>query len=244
MMREIMDDVALLSTLGVAFLLGMRHALDADHVAAVATFTGRQAGLGRALRDGLSWGAGHAATVGVVGGFLVVLRLNVPPWLGLVFEILVGLMLIGLGCMALVAALRYRLHAHEHEHDGVVHSHLHFHPVPHQGEAPHRHPHPFRPALRPFLVGGLHGLAGSGAVVILILTTIPTVLVGCLYLGVFGIGSMVGMLLVSLLLGAPLALTRRRGLWLQRGLHVAAGLASLLIGLALVVRIVSGGPSS
>lgn len=236
MIALIMDDVALLSTLGVAFLLGMRHAFDADHVAAVATFTGRRDGLRQALRDGLSWGAGHAVTVAVIGGLLVGLRLNVPDRIGRMFEPLVGLMLIGLGSVALVNALRSRLHAHEHKHDGVVHSHLHFHPTPHRGEAPHRHPHPFRPALRPFLVGGLHGLAGSAAVVILILTTIPTILAGCLYLGLFGIGSMVGMALVSLVLGAPLAMARHRGLWLQRGLSVAAGLASILIGLAMVVR--------
>jgi ABC-type nickel/cobalt efflux system permease component RcnA len=231
-----MDHVALLSTLGVAFLLGMRHAFDADHVAAVATFTGRRDGLRQALRNGLSWGAGHAVTVAVIGGILVGLRLNVPDRIGRMFESLVGLMLIGLGSVALVNALRSRLHAHEHEHDGVVHSHLHFHPTPHRGEALHRHPHPFRPALRPFFVGGLHGIAGSAAVVILILTTIPTILAGCLYLGLFGIGSMVGMALVSLVLGAPLAMARNHGLWLHRGLCVAAGLASILIGFAMVVR--------
>lgn len=236
-----MNDLTLWSTLGIAFLLGLRHALDADHVAAVATFTGRRAGLRQALRDGLSWGAGHAVTVALIGGLLVGLRLNVPDRVGRLFETLVGLMLIGLGIVALVNALRTRLHAHPHEHDGVVHSHLHFHPVPHQGEAPHRHPHPFRPALRPFLVGGLHGLAGSAGVVLLVLTTIPTVLAGCLYLGLFGLGSMVGMGLVSLVLGAPLAIARRRGDRLQRGLGVAAGLASILIGLSVVVRMTRGG---
>ncbi len=236
MIALIMDDVALLPTLGVAFLLGIRHAFDADHVAAVATFTGRRDGLRQALRDGLSWGAGHALTVAVIGGILVGLRLNVPDRIGRMFESLAGLMLIGLGSVALVNALRSRLHAHEHEHDGVVHSHLHFHPTPHRGEAPHRHPHPFRPALRPFLAGGLHGLAGSAAAVILILTTIPTILAGCLYLGLFGLGSMAGMALVSLVLGAPLAMARHRGLWMQHGLSVAAGLASILIGLAMVVR--------
>lgn len=240
-MTPIMDDVALLSTLGVAFLLGMRHALDADHVAAVATFTGRREGLRQALRDGLSWGAGHAATVAVIGGLLVGLRLNVPDRIGHLFESFVGLMLIGLGSVALANALRSRLHAHQHEHDGVVHSHLHFHSVPHEGEAPHRHPHPFRPALRPFLVGGLHGLAGSAAVVLLVLTTIPTILVGCLYLGLFGIGSMVGMALVSLLLGAPLSIARKRGDRLQRGFSAVAGLASIVIGLTVVVRMVRSG---
>lgn len=241
MMPAIMHDTALLTTLGAALLLGMRHALDADHVAAVATFAGRRGGLRQALRTGLSWGAGHAATVTLIGGLLVVLRVSVPARVGQLFESLVGLMLIGLGGAAVSRALRSRLHAHEHEHDGVVHSHLHFHPMPHEGEAPHRHPHPFRPTLRPFLVGGMHGLAGSAALVLLVLTTIPTILAGCLYLGIFGIGSILGMALVSLLLGAPLAIARRRGLWLQRGFGVAAGLASILVGLGVVARMARGG---
>jgi hypothetical protein len=98
-----------------------------------------------------------------------------------------------------------------------------------------------RPALRPFLVGGLHGLAGSAAVVLLVLTTIPTILAGCLFLGLFGIGSMIGMGFVSLLLGAPLAVARARGDWLQRGLGAAAGTASIVIGLTVVVRMVRAG---
>jgi len=240
-MSSIMSHMALLSTLGIAFLLGMRHALDADHVAAVATFTGRRAGVRQALRTGVSWGFGHAATVAVIGSLLVALRVRVPERIGLLLESLVGVMLIALGIVALARALRSRLHAHRHAHDGVVHSHLHFHPVPHEGEAPHRHPHPFRPALRPFLVGGLHGVAGSAAVVLLVLTTIPTVLAGCLYLGLFGIGSIVGMALVSLLLAAPVAIARRRGDYLQRCLGVAAGLASIIIGLTVVLRMAGDG---
>jgi ABC-type nickel/cobalt efflux system permease component RcnA len=235
-----MNDAALVTTLGVALLLGMRHALDADHVAAMATFAGRRQGLRDALRNGLSWGAGHAVAVALVGGLLIALRLGLPDRVGRLLETLVGVMLVGLGCGAIVDALRSRLHAHRHEHDGIVHSHLHFHPVPHGGEAPHRHPHPFSPALRPFLVGSLHGLAGSGVVVLLVLSTLPGLLAGLAFLGLFGIGSMIGMGLVSLVLGAPWAMTSGGG-FLHLALRAAAGLASILTGVAALARL---GPPS
>jgi sulfite exporter TauE/SafE len=129
--------------------------------------------------------------------------------------------------LALRGALRDRLHAHEHRHGDVTHAHLHFH------AAPHPYPHPVRFALRPFLVGTVHGLAGSAALALLVLATVPTILAGCLYLLLFGAGTTAGMTLMSLALGVPLVLARRRGIWLSRGLRAAAGLGSLGIGLAL-----------
>ncbi len=118
----------------------------------------------------------------------------------------------------------------------MSHSHLHFHAARHRaGEpAPHRHPHAIRFAFRPFLVGGAHGLAGSAALALLVLTEVPTVLAGCLYLLVFGAGSTAGMTLMSLVLGAPLVIAQRRALWLARGLRAAAGLGSLGIGLTIL----------
>ncbi|MGH9750886.1 MAG: urease accessory protein, partial [Candidatus Polarisedimenticolia bacterium] len=155
----------------------------------------------------------------------------------------VGMMLVGLGGVAIHGAFRAHLHAHAHRHDGDAHEHLHFHVMPHpeeEGGGTHRHPHPMRLALRPLLVGGLHGLAGSAALSLLVLTTIPTVLLGCLYLGLFGAGSVAGMAVMSLVLAAPLALTRRRALWLHRSLRGAAGLGSLALGLMLTVEIGRG----
>ena len=236
-----MHELSLISTLGIAGLLGMHHALDADHIAAVAALSGGRNGLRRALRSGLSWGIGHGIAIGLVGGMLVAFRSTVPDWLAQGLEIVVGTMLIFLGIAAVVAAVASRLHSHAHEHDGEVHSHLHFHPLPHREGTPHRHPHLFRPALRPLLVGGVHGLAGSGAVVVLILTTIPTVMAGCLYLGLFGLGTIAGMAAMSLVLGAPLAVIRRRGTWMHRLIRAAAGLASVSVGLGLLVRIVTVG---
>ena len=234
-----MPDVSLAAALLLGFLLGMRHALDADHVAAVAVLASARDGLRQALSTGLAWGAGHALMIGAVGGALVVLRVSVPDPLARLFEMLVAVTLIGLGAAALRGALRARLHRHRHEHDGVVHEHLHFHPAPHRHDrpAPHRHPHPVRQALRPFLVGGLHGLAGSGALAVLVLSTIPTMLLGLLVLGIFSLGSVAGMGLMSLALGAPLAAAGRYAIRLHLALRAAAGMISLGLGLTLAWRI-------
>lgn len=230
-------DSPLVAVLVTGFLLGLRHALDADHLTAVATLVGR-GGIGRSARAGLSWGLGHALAIGAVGGLLIMLRVTLPERLALLFELLVGVMLVVLGVIAIADSLAGRLHAHEHRHGAVVHSHLHFHRVPHESEArDHRHPHPLRVALRPFLVGTLHGLAGSGAMVLLILTTLPTILAGCIYLGLFGAGSAAGMTLMSLVLAAPLALARRRAAPVYRALRATAGFASLTVGIFLVWEI-------
>src|SRR2546428_8386264 len=230
-----MLDVPVVTTLAFGFVLGLRHALDADHIAAVAALTGSRDGLRRAVANGLSWGFGHALTIGVAGLVAIALRSAVPERLALAFEFAAGLMLIVLGLIALRGALRDRVHVHEHRHDDVAHVHLHFHTAPHHSGvvAAHRHPHPFRFALRPFLVGSVHGLAGSAALALLVLTAVPSVPAGCMYLLVFGAGTTAGMALMSLVLGAPFVIARRRALWLSSALRSAAGLGRLGIGLTL-----------
>jgi hypothetical protein len=236
---DAMVDVPVLTTLALGFVLGLRHALDADHIAAVAALSESGGGLRRALANGMSWGVGHALTIGVAGGAAIALRSTFPERLAMAFEFAAALMLIVLGVAALRGVLRDRLHLHSHAHGHAPgdagHSHLHFHAVPHApgDAAAHHHPHALRLALRPFLVGTVHGLAGSAALAILVLTTVPTVLAGCLYLAIFGVGTLVGMALMSLVLGAPFVIAERRALWLSRGLRGAAGVGSLAVGLLL-----------
>ena len=231
-----MSNLPLLTTLTLGFVLGLRHALDADHIAAVAALTESRGGLRRALVNGMSWGMGHALTIGLAGGTAILLRSAFPERLALAFEFAAALMLIVLGAVAMRGALRDRLHVHLHRHDDVTHAHLHFHAVPHEAgsEALHHHPHPVRLALRPFLVGTVHGLAGSAALAILVLATMPTILAGCVYLVVFGLGTMVGMALMSLALSAPFVLAERRAAGLSRALRGAAGFGSLAVGLLLL----------
>jgi len=235
MAEHLMSNLPLLTTLTLGFVLGLRHALDADHIAAVAALTESRGGLRRALANGMSWGMGHALTIGLAAGTAILLRSAFPERLALAFEFAAALMLIVLGVVAMRGALRDRLHVHRHRHDDVTHAHLHFHAVRHEAglEALHHHPHPVRLALRPFLVGTVHGLAGSAALAILVLATMPTVLAGCVYLLVFGMGTMVGMALMSLALSAPFVLAERRAAGLSRALRGAAGFGSLAVGLLL-----------
>src|SRR5882672_5761362 len=216
-----MLSVSMTATLALGFILGLRHALDADHLAAVAALGASKEGLRRALANGLSWGIGHALAIGAAGGVALALRSAVPQRLAILFEFAAAVMLVVLGGLALRGALRDRLHVHDHRHDGMTHAHLHFHAARHATDsghaegaaaaapAPHRHPHPARLALRPFVVGCVHGLAGSAALALLVLASLPTVLGGCLYLLFFGAGTTVGMAVMSVLLGVPLVLAQR-----------------------------------
>src|SRR5688572_7801733 len=132
-----MLSVSMSATLALGFVLGLRHALDADHLAAVAALGESKDGLRRALANGLSWGIGHALAIGAAGGLALALRSAVPHRLAVLFELMAAVMLVGLGGLALRGALRDRLHVHEHRHGGVTHAHFHFHAARHATGAGH-----------------------------------------------------------------------------------------------------------
>jgi len=222
------------SVAGVGFVLGLRHALDPDHVVAVSTIVSERAGLRRSSLVGTLWGVGHALSLGVAGGLIMVLKLNVSDGVAAALESVVAAMLIGLGAVALRKALGYRIHAHSHAHDGSSHVHFHAH-GPGQPES-HVHPHAMAGGLRPFVVGLVHGLAGSAALSLLALAAAPSLLAGLGYIAMLGAGSVLGMLTLSVVMALPLALLEARYAALQRCVQVAAGAASLLLGVWLLAR--------
>ena len=217
---------------GVGFVLGLRHALDPDHVVAVTTLASQKTGARRTSLVGAFWGLGHALSLGVVGGAILALRLQVPPAASHALEAVVAVMLVLLGTLALRRALRWKLHAHPHQHDGTTH--VHFHAHPRAETQSHLHRHPFQGGLRPFLVGLVHGLAGSAGLALLALTAAPTLGAGLLYLAIFGVGSIAGMLLLSALMSVPLAYVESRYASLHRAVQVAAGAVSVAFGLYLL----------
>ena len=217
---------------GVGFVLGLRHALDPDHVVAVTTLASQRVGLRRTSLVGAFWGLGHALSLGAVGGLILALRLTVPPAVSHALEAVVAVMLVVLGTLALRRALRWKLHAHPHQHDGTTH--VHFHAHRRQEAQEHRHPHPLQGGLRPFLVGLVHGLAGSAGLALLALAAAPTLGAGLAYLAIFGLGSIAGMLMLSALLSVPLAYVEGRYASLHRAVQVAAGAVSLAFGLYLL----------
>ena len=224
-------DGSLISALGVGFLLGLRHALDADHVAAVSTFLGGNRPLYRSCVAGTFWGIGHTAALLVAALLTSVLRLRIPPEIDRALEALVAIVVMALGANVLFRALgALRVHRHEHTHDGASHRHLHIHVG---AEGAHTHVHLIRTGRRPLLMGALHGLAGSAALLLLVLATMPSTLAALLYVAVFGVGSTLGMLIVSGLIGIPFAVSAASET-VRVGLRIAVGVASLAVGLAML----------
>jgi hypothetical protein len=198
----------MLATLGacaLGVLFGMRHALDPDHLAAVATLmTG-----GRGPTIGLLWGAGHALALFVVGAVLAALQADMPPALADVFELGVAVMLVVLGARAIVGGRAAHAHAHDHR---------------------------WHTTARPLLVGMVHGLAGSGALTVLVLAQLPGTAARLVYTVLFGLGSVAGMTGLSTAFG--LALRRPRSEGLRRGVAFACGALSAVLGVVWGVPVV------
>ena len=230
-----MTSLSAFALLGLGLVFGLKHATEADHVVAVSTIVSRERSLLRSAAVGALWGAGHTAALVGVGVVVLTLRVAVPEQVAGWLEFGVALMIIGLGASALLRALGRRadVHLHQHKHDGVSHVHLHFHErgTEHKGAA-RAHSHVVsRIGFKPFLVGAMHGLAGSAALTLLVLTQVDSTALGLLYLTVFGVGSILGMLLMSVLVGLPFALTARRFNGVHYGLQTAAGALSVAFGL-------------
>jgi len=217
----------------LGFLLGMRHALEADHVAAVAALASRAKTLRQAVPLGVMWGLGHTLTLLAFGAVIVVLNSSIPQQLGQFLEALVGVMLIGLGGDVLYRLIKKRIHFHAHKHEG---GNRHIHAHSHQGEethdpARHNHPHLKGMPLRALAVGMMHGLAGSAALVLLTTQTIEPVSTKVVYIVLFGLGSMAGMAVLSAAIAVPMRYAAGSMTWAYNGLSVLLGIFTTGLGL-------------
>jgi ABC-type nickel/cobalt efflux system permease component RcnA len=251
--------ISFLSIIAVGFFLGMRHATDPDHVIAVTTIVSRQRNLLRAALTGIFWGVGHTLTILVVGTLIILFDVVIPARIGLSMEFAVGLMLIILGVVNIVSFLRSAdsissrtaeesevIHRHAHSHGDYVHSHPH-------GHSPETHPHSAETPLtwldrafgrvglyqqlRPLVVGIVHGLAGSAAVALLILATIRNPHWAIVYLLVFGVGTVAGMMLITMSLASAFKFVGNRHEKFSRRLGLVSGLVSLGFGVMLAYQI-------
>jgi hypothetical protein len=219
-----MPVLELMTSSGLGSLLGMRHALEPDHLAAVSTLvSGERSGYKAALL-GACWGLGHTLALVAVGGVVVLLRAELPARVSNLFEFGVALMLVGLGLRAIYVAARQGPAGpiRAHHHGRVVHVH--------SGATQHIHIGTWTLARRPLLVGAVHGLAGSGALTALVLTTLPTTAARLTYMTLFGLGSTLGMAALSGLLGWPLARVGNHAA-VARGVSLAVGCVSTLLGI-------------
>jgi high-affinity nickel permease len=245
-----------LAILAIGFFLGMRHATDPDHVIAVSTIVSRERSIAKAGWIGILWGIGHTLTILAVGAGIILFGLAIPARVGLTMEFSVGLMLILLGILNLTGAMKWiseklssarpptaGQHSHIQQH---VEDHAHRHTrtgsqaenlePPNWLRKPFAHLGIFH-ALRPLFIGLVHGLAGSAAVALLVLSTIHEPRWGVLYLLIFGVGTIAGMMLITAAIALPFSFTGYKFAWLNKTLITGSGLLSLVFGLLVCYQI-------
>ncbi len=221
--------------LGLGFLLGMQHALEVDHIAAVSTIAARRSGVADIVKHGLTWGLGHTLTLFLFAGLALVIGHSIPEQIAQPLEGAVGFMLVALGGHLLWRLWRDRVHVHVHQHgDGVRHLHLHSHAdrLSHDAPTAHRHEHGFR--WRTLLVGLMHGMAGSAALLVLAVSQAPSPAQGLLYVALFGLGSMVGMGALSAVIAVPVVISARSLTTANRLLQGAVGVLTIAIGVSTI----------
>jgi ABC-type nickel/cobalt efflux system permease component RcnA len=217
---------------GLGFLLGVRHAFDADHLAAVSTFVARRPSLKASGWIGLCWGMGHTAMLLAVGLGVVLLRVSIPTALADVFEFGIGMLLVGLGGSLAWTLYRQHWHWHAHDHDDGAHVHLHRHGP--QGD--HDHPHWLDGSLRPFAVGMAHGVAGSAALTLMVVSTARTEVEAVAYIAVFGLGSIMAMMALGILMSVPFRMSELAGHRARLLLQALASVASVAVGVAMMLK--------
>lgn len=218
-----------LALLAIGFVYGLLHAREADHLAAVSAIVSERKNIFAASIIGGFWGLGHTISLFAVGALVIFLKIQISESTEAILEGVVGIMLVLLGLNAIRKIFTAeKIHTHSHEHEGLEHSHLHMH----HDEAGERSHHRFAP--RSVAVGMIHGLAGSAGLMLLVLPTIPSPAVALLYIAIFGVGSIAGMMIMSLLMGLPLYFTAERFTIINKGIRLAAGAFSLIWGAMLI----------
>lgn len=227
----------MLEVLFLGFLIGLRHALEADHVAAVASLASGEKSIRRIVTHGVVWGIGHSVTLLAIGGTVVLLGVSMPERLAVWLEFAVGIMLIVLGAWVLIRLALDRIHFHTHRHDGDRwHFHAHSHacePMAHDS-AHHEHDHPPGLPWRSLMVGVMHGMAGSAALMLLTAATFTSAPLGMLYLALFGFGSIIGMGLLSVVIAVPMRYSAGMMTWSRHALQGIIGSATILLGAVMV----------
>ncbi len=225
------------SLLLIGLLIGMRHALEADHVAAVASLVSQKQSLAHTVKQGAAWGLGHTMTLFLFGSVVIFMDTVLPEHLAKGLETAVGLMLVLLGADVLRRVILDKVHFHGHRHrNGDCHIHAHSHAgesLAQHNAARHDHEHSRGFPLRALMVGLMHGMAGSAAVILLTLEMVMSPLQGMLYILTFGIGSMLGMALLSVIISIPMRLSAKRLTWAHNTFQVLVG--ALTIGLGVLV---------
>jgi ABC-type nickel/cobalt efflux system permease component RcnA len=232
---EDITTISAVSILSGGLVIGIRHAFEADHLAAVSTIVSKRKNTLNSLLIGGVWGLGHTASLMIAGMCVIFLNIQIERY-EKIFEFGVALMLIGLGANVLFKLVRGgRLHYHVHSHGSYTHIHPHIHENKPEPD-PNSH-HGLRLSIRPLLIGIVHGLAGSAALMLLVLSRIQSTALAFGYIIIFGIGSIGGMMLMSLVFSLPARFSTNHFKRTHLAVQAAAGLFSLVVGLSLVYKL-------
>lgn len=225
-----------LSLLALGFLIGMRHAVEADHVAAVASLATKNTSLRDTIKHGAVWGIGHTITLFIFGSVALLADSIIPQDLASILEFAVGIMLLLLGLDVLYRLYKKRIHFHTHKHDdGIKHFHVHSHAgeISHS-ESSHQHKHVKRFPRRALFVGLMHGMAGSAALIIITLQSVQSLYMGLVYIALFGVGSIAGMAILSTIIAIPLCYSSKNLTWAYNALHIVIAIVTLAVGSVMI----------
>lgn len=230
------------SLLLLGFLIGMRHALEADHLAAVAAISTQQNSFKSSIRHGLVWGLGHTTTLFLFSSLIIWMDTVVPEELAAMLEMAVGFMLIFLGLDVIRRVVKDRVHYHLHRHDMSTrhfHAHSHVSEIDHE-KSTHKHEHDKHFPFRTLFIGFMHGLAGSAALILLTMETIDSLWMGMIYIVLFGVGSMLGMGILSFVIAIPLKASSRGLTWMHNSLQAGIGVLTCFLGGSIVYSLSVG----
>jgi ABC-type nickel/cobalt efflux system permease component RcnA len=219
-------EITLFSILGLGFVLGIKHAIEPDHVIAVSTIASQSKKLMRSSLAGVFWGIGHTATLFIIGIILILMKGEIPEKWAMSLEFLVGIMLVYLGVTTIISFKN--IHLYKQEHDGEVNKHVHSHV--HDGRHEHIHQYKKVSYIKSMFIGLVHGLAGSGAMVVLTMSTVNSAWEGAIYILIFGTGTVIGMLFFTTLIGIPFVFSAKK-FSLNKTLTQATGVISTVFGI-------------
>ena len=227
--------MALVNTLLMGFLIGLKHALEADHVAAVASLASKTTSLREGLVLGATWGLGHTVTLFIFSSIVLILDTMISAQLALALEFLVGCMLVLMGGAIIKEIISKRVHLHMHKHsNGTTHLHFHSHAQDQNQSNTDQHIHSHKFSLRALLVGMMHGTAGSAALIVLTLDSVSSIETRLVYILLFGAGSTLGMTLLSFMIIIPLQQSKNTERQTYQSLQVIIGLVTLFLGIIIV----------
>ena len=239
-MEEQLAELGLLAALVLGMLLGSKHSLDPDHVVAVSTIVSEYKNPLRSFWVGISWGLGHTTTLLIIGIVIIALRLTIPERMALLFEFAVGVMLVGLGIQVIYSFRKKKVHQHAHGHEEEAHHHFHSHSKSPEHVPEHHNTHGIgKPFLRKksYVIGLVHGMAGSAALTFLVLASIESPIAGLVYILLFGVGSVLSMGIMTVIIGLPFVMSAGRLPNLNRTIQFAVGSLSILFGGFLMYQI-------